>query len=75
MVQRYGDFVRYRPPVKPTTYLLWVGPFLLLAGGLIILIVNLRKRKEIVTDAPLSQEEHQKLESLLHSDNKTSENK
>ena len=75
MVQRYGDFVRYRPPVQPTTYLLWVGPFLLLAGGLIILVVNLRKRKEIATDAPLSEAEHQKLESILHSENKTSEKK
>ncbi|WP_455222511.1 cytochrome c-type biogenesis protein [Kaarinaea lacus] len=75
MVQRYGDFVRYRPPVKPTTYLLWAGPFLLLAGGLIILVVNLRKRKELVTEAPLSEEEHQKLESILHSKDKTSENK
>lgn len=72
MVQRYGDFVRYRPPVKPTTYLLWAGPFLLLAGGLIILVVNLRKRKELVTEAPLSEEEHQKLESILHSKDKTS---
>jgi cytochrome c-type biogenesis protein CcmI len=33
MVARYGDFVRYRPPVKPTTWLLWGGPFLLLGGG------------------------------------------
>ena len=33
MVQRYGDFVRYRPPVKLQTLVLWVGPFLLLAGG------------------------------------------
>ena len=75
MVERYGDFVRYRPPIKPTTYLLWIGPFLLLAGGLIILVVNLRKRKELVTDAPLSEEEHQKLESILHSENKEGENR
>jgi len=75
MVERYGDFVRYRPPVKPTTYLLWVGPFLLLAGGLIILVVNLRKRKALVTDAPLSEEEHQKLDSILHSENKSSGSK
>ena len=66
MVARYGDFVRYRPPVKPETYLLWVGPFLLLAGGILILVVNLKKRKTMVSDAPLSDEEHQKLESLLH---------
>lgn len=75
MVERYGDFVRYRPPIKPETYLLWVGPFLLLAGGFIILVVNLRKRKELVTEALLSEEEHQKLESILHSENKTSEKK
>jgi cytochrome c-type biogenesis protein CcmH len=73
MVQRYGDFVRYRPPVKPTTYLLWIGPFLLLAGGLIILTVNLRKRRELISESPLSEEEHKKLESILYSENKTSE--
>ncbi|MDH5436877.1 MAG: cytochrome c-type biogenesis protein CcmH, partial [Gammaproteobacteria bacterium] len=33
LVERYGDFVRYRPPVKATTFLLWFGPFLLLALG------------------------------------------
>ena len=75
MVQRYGDFVRYRPPVKPTTYLLWVGPFLLLAGGLILLVVNLRKRKALVTDTPLSEEEHQKLDSILHSQKNSSNKK
>ena len=75
MVERYGDFVRYRPPIKPSTYILWVGPFLLLAGGLIILVVNLRKRKVIAPDAPLSEEDHQKLESILHTENKTSGNK
>ena len=67
MVQRYGDFVRYRPPVKNTTVLLWVGPFLLLAIGLTILVINLRKRKTLVADdAPLSAEENEKLKSLLH---------
>lgn len=75
MVERYGDFVRYRPPVKPETYLLWVGPFLLLAGGLLILVVNLKKRKTIVTDTPLSEEEHQKLESLLHAEKNSSDEK
>lgn len=33
LVARYGDFVLYKPPVKATTWLLWFGPFLLLAGG------------------------------------------
>lgn len=65
MVQRYGDFVRYRPPVKPTTYLLWVGPFILMIIGVALLISNLRKRKRVITDAPLSTDESNQLESLL----------
>ena len=34
LTERYGDFVLYRPPLKPSTYPLWFGPFVLLAGGL-----------------------------------------
>ena len=33
MVDRYGDFVLYRPPLQGNTYLLWLGPALLLVGG------------------------------------------
>jgi len=33
LISRYGDFVSYKPPLKPSTILLWVGPFLLVAGG------------------------------------------
>ena len=69
MVQRYGDFVLYRPPVKNTTILLWTGPFLLLAIGLIVLVINLRKRATLVPDdAPLTSEESEKLKTLLHED-------
>jgi len=66
MVQRYGDFVRYRPPMEPKTFLLWTGPFLLMAAGIVLLIVNLRKRKKIITDAPLSDDESDRLQSLLN---------
>lgn len=45
MVQRYGDFVLYRPPVKSATWLLWFGPFLLLLFGLIFLIIKLRQTR------------------------------
>ncbi|MES2297046.1 MAG: cytochrome c-type biogenesis protein [Pseudomonadota bacterium] len=45
MVQRYGDFVLYKPPVKRITWLLWFGPFALLAGGIALLMVNLRRRR------------------------------
>ena len=75
MVQRYGDFVRYRPPVKNTTILLWTGPFLLLAIGLTVLVVNLRKRRTLVTnDAPLTAEENEKLKTLLHEETREEQN-
>jgi len=45
MVQRYGDFVLYRPPLKGTTWILWFGPFLLLVFGLILLMTKLRQRR------------------------------
>ena len=44
MVERYGDFVRYRPPIKPTTLLLWFGPPLLLLAGLGVLLRRLARR-------------------------------
>ena len=44
MVERYGDFVLYRPPVKAATLLLWVGPFLLLVVGLGALFYRLSRR-------------------------------
>ncbi len=44
MVERYGDFVLYRPPVKATTLLLWFGPLLLVAAGLLVLLRRLRRR-------------------------------
>jgi len=41
MVERYGDFVLYRPQFKSTTYLLWLGPFLLLLCVLVFLVRRL----------------------------------
>lgn len=64
MVQRYGDFVLYRPPVKAGTVLLWIGPFLLLAGGLIALVVTLRRRTARAA-TPLSEDERARVEALL----------
>jgi cytochrome c-type biogenesis protein CcmH len=53
MVQRYGDFVLYRPPVKAATWLLWFGPFGLLLAGLALLFARLRARQhDIEPDAP-----------------------
>ncbi|MES1162110.1 MAG: cytochrome c-type biogenesis protein, partial [Rhizobacter sp.] len=44
MTARYGDFVLYRPPLRASTALLWFGPGLLLVGGLIGLVIVLRRR-------------------------------
>ena len=64
LVSRYGDFVRYRPPMKPTTWLLWLGPFLLLAAGLATLVTHLRRRNGPPA-APLSDEERSRAVALL----------
>ena len=64
MVQRYGDFVLYRPPVKETTWLLWFGPFLLFAGGLLVLFRKLRARQRALA-TPLSAPERLAASSLL----------
>jgi cytochrome c-type biogenesis protein CcmH len=65
LVSRYGDFVLYRPPLKATTTLLWVGPFVLLAGGGIALVVALKRREQKVADATITEEEHRRVEQLL----------
>jgi cytochrome c-type biogenesis protein CcmH len=47
MTDRYGDFIRYRPPVKATTIVLWAGPGVLLFAGLVILALVLRRRSRL----------------------------
>tara|TARA_B100001250_G_scaffold381244_1_gene373392 strand:- start:881 stop:1291 length:411 start_codon:yes stop_codon:yes gene_type:complete len=44
LVQRYGDFVLYRPPLKKNTWLLWFGPFLFLSVGFIVAILIIKKQ-------------------------------
>lgn len=65
LVSRYGDFVLYRPQVKPATYVLWAGPFILLIVGIGVLVNYLRRRNREVVDAPLSEEERRRAEALL----------
>lgn len=68
LVQRYGDFVLYRPPIKPATYLLWAGPFLLLAVGATVLVVVVRHkstRNGGGGDDTLSPEERARVNALL----------
>jgi cytochrome c-type biogenesis protein CcmH len=65
LTQRYGDFVLYRPPVKPTTYLLWFGPFVLLLVGLAILFRYVKQRRDSINDQPLTKDEHARVAELL----------
>jgi cytochrome c-type biogenesis protein CcmH len=65
MVQRYGDFVLYRPPFKAATLLLWLGPALLLLAGLWALARVLRSRNRAVDERPLSDEERARAARLL----------
>jgi cytochrome c-type biogenesis protein CcmH len=72
LVARYGDFVLYRPPLKATTTLLWLGPFLLLVVGGITLAVALRRRAKKVNDPTLSDEDHRTVAQLLSEEAKRS---
>lgn len=67
MTARYGDFVLYRPPVKSTTVLLWVGPFVLLLVAVAALFVHLarRRRADAQTAEILSGEDAQRARRLL----------
>jgi cytochrome c-type biogenesis protein CcmH len=65
LTQRYGDFILYRPPVRPKTYLLWFGPFILLLTGLAILFRYVKRRRDLIEEAPLSVADHRRAEELL----------
>ncbi len=65
LVARYGDFVLYRPPIRPTTMLLWFGPFIFLLIGTGALIIYLKKRRKLLEKTPLSEEQLKQAEALL----------
>jgi cytochrome c-type biogenesis protein CcmH len=72
MVERYGDYILYRPRVTPVTYLLWFGPAILLLVGIIVLIVIVRQRRRAILAAgPRALDEHEqaRLRELLQRDN------
>jgi cytochrome c-type biogenesis protein CcmH len=68
LTDRYGKFILYNPPIDPTTYLLWFGPFLLLLAGLFILFRYVKQRRELIVDQPLSSDERRRAENLLKAD-------
>lgn len=65
LTDRYGKFVLYRPPIDPTTYLLWFGPFVLLLTGLLLLFRYLKQRRDMIVEAPLSADERRRADALL----------
>lgn len=65
LVERYGDFVLYRPPLRATTTLLWIGPFLLLAVAGTALVLALRRRQKTLPDVVVSDADHERVEQLL----------
>ncbi|MDR2244057.1 MAG: cytochrome c-type biogenesis protein CcmH [Burkholderiales bacterium] len=66
MTDRYGDFVLYEPPMKPATLLLWIGPLLLLAAGVVAMVFLLRGRSQAATEsAPLTEAEQARATALL----------
>ena len=70
MVTRYGDFVLYDPQFNSTTFLLWVGPFIIFIIGLYILVSFIRQRKTFVV-AELSNEDKEKIKQLLENKEQT----
>jgi cytochrome c-type biogenesis protein CcmH len=65
LITRYGDFVLYRPAVKPMTWALWFGPFVLLLVALTGMVMYLRQRQKTVLQAGWTDEELKKAERLL----------
>ncbi|HVC29126.1 MAG TPA: cytochrome c-type biogenesis protein [Gammaproteobacteria bacterium] len=52
MVARYGDFVLFKPPWQPNTWLLWGGPLLLLCIGAIVVITVVRRKSQLLKTLP-----------------------
>ena len=63
LVERYSEFVLYKPPFNSTTYLLWIGPFVALIAAVIVLLALIRRRQQ--AHATLSDDDKQALASAL----------
>jgi cytochrome c-type biogenesis protein CcmH len=68
LTDRCGDFVLYRPPFKPVTYLLWLGPLIFLGIGGVAWVATLRKRRSVQAAAQVSPEALKQAASLLEAD-------
>jgi cytochrome c-type biogenesis protein CcmH len=67
LVERYGDFVLYRPPLKATTVLLWFGPLLLLAAGFAVLLRRVQRRRSAV-ESGVNEADRKRAAELLAGD-------
>ena len=69
MVERYGEFILYRPRLSPATILLWGAPVVLLVVGIILLLLIVRKRRRVDVEesSVLSVAEQARLANLLNS--------
>lgn len=67
LTTRYGDFVLYRPPFKPVTYLLWLGPLLFLGIGGAAWVATLRRRRAMQV-TPLDEKKLAAAAQLLEDD-------
>jgi len=65
LVSRYGDFILYRPPVKPTTWLLWFGPLVLLLGAVWLLISTIRRNQQQKELPVLDAQQRAKAQAIL----------
>lgn len=66
LVDRYGDFVLYRPPLKENTWLLWFGPFLFLLVGIVAAIIIIKKQSRSKdTEVQIDEEQQQRLNNIL----------
>ena len=64
MVQRYGDYVLYRPPFKPMTWLLWFGPAIVFAFGLVFVVRFMKSQSSKKQVESLSDEDLQRIKNL-----------
>jgi cytochrome c-type biogenesis protein CcmH len=68
IVDRYGDFVLLRPPVKPATYPLWAAPVIILAVAAGVVVMYLRRRRSSAPQQPLTAAEQARLDELMNAD-------
>lgn len=67
MVDRYGEFVLYRPKVNSMTYVLWFGPAILILFGVVVVIFVVRKKQQQVNETQtLSAEQKDQLKDILN---------